>query len=103
MRDTADAAAFTATVESPKAFVGFRIIEVPIAVVREMVTNGQGGPGAQRLCDEHPFAPDLSAVSVNEFDFSLTVVKDADGRYKQLEKAKPAVEETPHPEFGGGN
>lgn len=79
-----DISAFT---EAPKAFVGFRITEIPIVIVRDMVANGQGGPGAQRLCDEHPFAPDLSAVSVNEFDFSLTVVKDKDGRYKQLEKS----------------
>ena len=93
-------AAFT---DKHKAFVVFSITEIPIGLVRNMVASGQGGPGAQRLCDEHPFAPDLTAVSVNDFDFSLTVVKDADGQYKQLEKAKPAVEETPHPEFGGGN
>ena len=73
--------------QSEKDFIGFRVIEVPIIMVRDMVANGQGGPGAQRLCDEHPFAPDLSAVSVNEFDFSLTVIKDKDGRYKQLEKS----------------
>lgn len=84
-----DTSAFT---EAPKAFVGFRLIEIPIVIVRDMVANGQGGPGAQRLCDEHPFAPDLSAVSVNEFDFSLTVVKDIDGRYKQLEKSSYKID-----------
>lgn len=75
------------TEKKSQSFVGFRVIEIPLGIVRGMVAEGKGGPGAQRLLDEHPFEDDLTAVSVNEFDFSLTLIKDADGRYKRLEKA----------------
>ena len=71
----------------PKGFVGFRIIEIPLGIVREMVAKGQGGDGAQKLVDDTMWQDDLSAVSVNEFDGTLTIVKDEDGRCKKLTKA----------------
>jgi hypothetical protein len=71
-----------------KSFVGFRLVEIPLGLVRNMVQEGMGGPGAQRLVDEHPFESNFTAVQVNEFDNSLTLVKDADGGYKQLERSK---------------
>jgi len=77
--------------------IGFRVIQIPLAIVRDMVLKGQGGDGAKRLIDEHPFAPDLTGVSVNESDFSLTIMTEKDGGYKQLEKQS----EVAHPEFGG--
>lgn len=80
--------AFTEPKEPYK--IGFRVVQIPLGLVRSMVLEGKGGDGAKRLIDEHPFAPDLTAVSVNEFDFSLTIMTAEDGSYKQLEKAEKA-------------
>ena len=52
-----------------------------------MVTDGKGGDGARKLVNDTLFQDDLSAISVNESDGSLTIVKDADGRCKLLTKA----------------
>ena len=71
----------------PKGFVGFRVLEIPLGLVRQMVADGRAGAGARKLVNDTLFQDDLAAISVNEFDGSLTIVKGADGRCKLLTKA----------------
>jgi hypothetical protein len=69
-----------------KPFVGFRVVEIPLGLVRQLVAeNPEKYSGARDLANAYPFLDDLVAVSVNEFDGSLTLVKE-NGQYKFLEK-----------------
>jgi len=68
------------------AYIGFRIIEIPLGLVRKMVESGQY-TGAQQLVNAHPFEDDLTAVAINEFNNSMYLVTNPDGRFKRLTKA----------------
>jgi hypothetical protein len=69
-----------------KPFIGFRVIEIPLGQVRELVAqNPDKYTGARDLVNAYPFLDDLVAVAINEFDGSLTLVKQ-NGDYKLLEK-----------------
>jgi hypothetical protein len=86
-----DASKFSGKAVSKKdaGFIGFRIIEIPLGLVREMVAKGMGGEGSKKLCKDYPPngpCSDLTAVQVNEFDGALTIMKNPDGTYKQLTK-----------------
>jgi hypothetical protein len=71
----------------PKPYVGFRVIEIPLGLARKMVSGKPSGtfPGAEKLVNDYPFLDDLTAVQINEFDNSMTVVK-VNGEYKILQK-----------------
>jgi hypothetical protein len=71
----------------PKPFIGFRTVEIPLGMVRGLVAEKPAGtfPGAEKLVNDYPYLDDLIAVSVNEFDNSMALVK-VNGEYKRLEK-----------------
>ena len=73
--------------EQSKNFIGFRVTEIPLGVVRE-ICKTHSTPGAQALVDATLFEDDLIAVAVNDSDGSLTLVKDPNdpGHYKKLKK-----------------
>ena len=83
---------FTTVVETkapPKAFVGFRILEIPLGQVREIIKT-HPTPGAVALCDALAFESDLVAIQVNEFDGGLKPVKNPNGfGYKKLTSHTP--------------
>ena len=74
--------------EKPKAFVGFRVIEIPLAIVREMVYTGKGGPGATKLVYDTSRYDERTGISCDEFDGGLTIMRNADGTPKLLTKSK---------------
>ena len=71
----------------PKPFVGFRVLEIPLGLVRKLVSEKPTGtfPGAEKLVDDYPYLDDLVAVAVNEFDNSMALVKQ-NGELKILQK-----------------
>ena len=73
--------------DGAKAFVGFRVTEIPLGVVRE-ICRTHSTPGAQALVDALIFEDDLVAIAINDFDGSLTPVRDPNdpGHYKKLTK-----------------
>jgi hypothetical protein len=83
-----DVSAFTCKVPDGKeAFkVGFRVIEIPLGMVRKLDDEGKvkSGSGTQRMLDDLIFEDDLVAISVNEFDGHLTPCKNPDGTYRKL-------------------
>ena len=66
--------------------VGFRVIEIPLGMIRKMDDAGQvkAGSGTRKMLDDLIFENDLAAISVNEFDGSLTPCKNSDGSYRKL-------------------
>lgn len=83
-----DTSAFTGKVPDGKQAykVGFRVIEIPLGMVRNMDAEGQVKPnsGVRKMLDDLVFEDDLVAISVNEFDGSLTPCKNPDGTYRKL-------------------
>jgi hypothetical protein len=80
--------AFTGKVPSDqdKFKVGFRVIEIPLGVIRNADKAGwvADGSGTRKLLDDLIFESDLVAISVNEFDGNLTPCKNTDGSYRKL-------------------
>lgn len=80
--------AFTGKVPDGKQAykVGFRVIEIPLGLVRKMDVAGQvkDGSGTRKMLDDLIFEDDLVAISVNEFDGSLVPCKNTDGSYRKL-------------------
>lgn len=66
--------------------VGFRVIEIPLGLVRKMDVAGQvkDGSGTRKMLDDLIFEDDLVAISVNEFDGFLIPCKNPDGTYRRL-------------------
>lgn len=83
-----DTSAFTGKVPSYKDRykVGFRVIEIPLGMVRNMDKENliKEGSGARRLLDSLILEDDLVAISVDEFSGGLTPCKNPDGTYRRL-------------------
>lgn len=83
-----DISAFTGKVpEGKEAFkVGFRVVEYPLKQFRDMDAAGfvKDGSGVRRMLDALIMQDDFVAISVNEYDDSLTPCKNLDGSYRLL-------------------
>jgi hypothetical protein len=76
---------FTAR-KKQKIVLGFRVLEIPLGMVRALVAQGKCGEGARKLVENNVLLNDLTVIQINEFDGSLTILKNADGSYKLLQK-----------------
>lgn len=83
-----DISAFTGKVPAGQEpyKVGFRVIEIPLGMIRKMDDAGDVKPesGTRKMLDALFLEDDLVAISVNEFDGSLTPCKNPDGTYRKL-------------------
>jgi hypothetical protein len=83
-----DISAFTGKVPDGKEAykVGFRVIEIPLGIVRNMDKQGliKDGSGMRKMLDDMIFENDLVAISVDEFSGYMTPCKNADGTYRKL-------------------
>ena len=83
-----DISAFTGKVPDGKEpfKVGFRVLEIPLGLVRQMDAGGKikDDSGARRMLDSLVLQDDLVAISVNEYDGGLTPCKNPDGTYRKL-------------------
>jgi hypothetical protein len=68
-----------------KPFVGFRVLEIPLGMVRNMVKQ-RPTPGACQLVEDTKGLSDLVKISVNEFDGGLTIMKDEWGKPLEFDK-----------------
>ena len=76
-------------IEQENSFVGFRVIELPLGLIRKLVSQGKF-TGASKLCEDYPEngpCSEFTAIQCNEFDGAITIMKNPDGTYKQLTKA----------------
>ena len=83
-----DVSAFTGKVPDGKEpfKVGFRVVEYPLKQFRDMDAVGlvKENSGVRRMLDALVMQDDFVAISVNEYDGSLTPCKNPDGTYRIL-------------------
>lgn len=83
-----DVTAFTgkAPAGGEKFKVGFSVFEIPLGLVRNMDKAGQVKEGSEtrKMLDALFLEDDDVGISVNDFDASMTPMKNPDGSYKKL-------------------